>query len=129
MKTTAQTHSEEQAQAQLDSIKEMVSNLGDGKYGKAVEAILDDPLSVQVRSDWYEPSDAIKSKTLPAEFNILLCTGGPAVRIIGELSEHAEPESARLEHQDWGTPWTEYKISGDDERTLLTYCRQFYFGE
>ncbi len=54
-------------------------------------------------------------------------TGGPATRIIGELNEHGEPTRARLQVQDWGTPWTDYR--GGDQETLLTYARCFYFGE
>ena len=57
---------------------------------------------------------------------ILLGTGGPATRIVCELDD-GEPTRARLQAQDWGTPWTDY-IGGDSE-TLLTYCRCFYFGE
>lgn len=88
---------------------------------KAREAIQEDALHVQVRSDWVAAGDALE----PAEYNILLCTGGPAVRIIGDLTNN-EPDSARLEYQDWGTPWTEYREA--DEDTLLQYAKCFYFG-
>ena len=92
----------------------------------AREAIQEDPLSVEVRSGWYGVSGGSESGKDPAEFRILLCTGGPAVQIVGALSEHCEPESCRLEHQDWGTPWTEYRLSSEDTETLLEYCRCFY---
>lgn len=58
---------------------------------------------------------------------ILLCTGGPAVRIKGELSDN-EPTRAWLEVQDWFKPWTEYFEAGLSE-VLLTYSQQVYFGE
>lgn len=58
-------------------------------------------------------------------FELLLTTGGPAVRIMGELDEHSEPDRAWLEVQDWGKPWTQY-IKADQE-TLLAYCRCFCF--
>lgn len=93
----------------------------------ARETIQEDALSVQVRSDWYSPGDSEGRK--PGEFEILLCTGGPAVRLIGELSEHCEPDSVRLQHQDWGTPWTEHFLNSNQREYVLTYCRQFYFGE
>lgn len=93
----------------------------------AERRIHEDPLSIEMRGDWYgygtEPADAGR----PVEFNILLGTGGPATRIIGELDEHGEPSRARLQVQDWFLPWTDY-VGGDSE-TLLTYCRCFYFGE
>lgn len=124
------TSSELQALTQLESIREMVAALkaeDDDEAEKAREAIQNDALSVQVRSDWVDLNQVDQMD--PAEFKILLCTGGPAVQIIGELNEHSEPESARLQHQDWGTPWTDVWLSAEDEETLLAYCREFYFGE
>ena len=90
---------------------------------QALERIHEDPLSVEVRSGWYTPGD----EHPPEEFSILLCTGGPAVRIRGELGEHNEPRRAWLEYQDWGTPWTQYYDTEQD--TLLAYCSQFFYGE
>lgn len=90
----------------------------------AEQRIHDDALSVEVRSDWYAPGDDSE----PSEFQILLCTGGPAVRIMGELDQ-GEPARAWLEYQDWGTPWTERVNQDGDHDALLTYARCFYFGE
>lgn len=89
----------------------------------ARQAIQEDALSVEVSSGWYTPG----SDHEPEEFNILLCTGGPACRIRGELGQWKEPDRAWLEYQDWGTPWTEYFDA--DQDTLLAYAREFYFGE
>lgn len=90
----------------------------------AIRQIDEDPLCVSVRSDWESPGPALE----PAMFNILLCTGGPAVRIIGELDDNKEPCRAWIEYQDWGTPWSEYFGDNFDQEVVLTYCRQFYFG-
>ncbi len=132
-----------QGQAQFESIREMVGYLREareadaqGNVEDAEGQIHEDALSVQVRSGWYSPSGEQADKA-PAEYEILLCTGGPACRIIGELSEHGEPESARLEVQDWFQPWTEYRPlvdpaqggNYDSEPILLEYARCFYFGE
>ena len=125
-----QDYAREQAKAQLESILEMVEALetkDDDKREEAQTAIQEDPLSVQVRSGWYTPGEKAEAE----EFEILLCTGGPAVRILGELGQHDEPKRAWIQYQDWGTPWTDYipsMIDGANE-ALLTYCRQFYFGE
>ena len=123
-----------QAQAQFDTIKEMVEQLQAAQESnnntdceKAEQTIHDDPLEVDVRSDWHTPGDPDFSK--PSEYKILLCTGGPAVRIIGDLSRYSVPENANLEYQDWFTPWEEYPLNSDDEQILLTYAQQFYFGE
>ena len=99
----------------------------DPDHAAVVEAIKDrvdeDPLEIQVRSDWHSLGDDPES----AEFCILLCTGGPAVRIKGTLKD-LEPDRCWLEHQDWFTPWTEAVIP-DSAEALLWYCSQFYWGE
>ncbi len=97
----------------------------DEAFEKATQAILEDPLSVQVRSGWYTPGDGPGE---PEEYQILLSWGGPATRIVGRLDEHGEVESARLEAQDWGTPWTEYREHWEDS-VLRTYASQFFYGE
>jgi hypothetical protein len=88
------------------------------------ERIQESPLSVEVRSGWC----ASKADMAPEEFQILLSTGGPALRIMGELDEHGQPSRAWLEYQDWGTPWTHHYVEGLAD-ALLTFAQQFYFGE
>lgn len=88
----------------------------------ASQRIDEDPLSVEVRSDWHSVGDDAED----AEFCILLCTGGPAVRIIGELN-NSEPSSARLQFQDWGTGWEELILDSAERDDVLTYCRHFCF--
>ena len=91
----------------------------------ARQAIQEDPLSVEVRSDWHEPG----GDNTPTEYTILLCTGGPAVRIIGDLNAYHEPLTARIEYQDWFTPWMAYCGTDEEEKALLAYARQFCFSE
>ena len=91
----------------------------------ARDAILEDALCVQVRAGWRELG--AKDDNEAEEFEILLTTGGPAVRIRGELSD-GQPKRAWLEVQDWGTPWTEH-IEPDSQDVLLEYARQFCFEE
>lgn len=108
-----------------DELEELEAAAGDcSDRDEAEERIQDDALSVEVRSDWHTPGDGSD----PTEFQILLCTGGPAVRIMGEM-EQGEPSRAWLEYQDWGIPWTERVNQGGDHYALLTYARCFYFGE
>lgn len=97
------------------------------------QRIQESPLSVQVRSGWRDPSQLAGDGTLgdapPEEFEILLSTGGPALRIRGELDEHCQPYRAWLEYQDWGTPWTEFHGEGaPSQETLVAFCSVFYFG-
>lgn len=110
-------HGRKQAEAQFDSIKEMIEALRDAQEKNdneadeaAREAIQNDPLSVEI----------VK------QYEILLCWGGPACRIVGDLDEYGVPETAHIEYQDWFTRWTEYPCSED---ILLEYAREFYFEE
>jgi hypothetical protein len=91
---------------------------------EARERIQEDPLSVQVRSGWHNPGE----ESSPEEFEILLCTGGPAVRIMGDLDEYNQPCRAYIQYRDWGTPWTDYYEDGMGA-ACLAYAQQFYFGE
>jgi hypothetical protein len=93
----------------------------------AGQRIDEDPLSIEVRSDWHAPGADDEG---PSEYLILLCTGGPAVRIVGDLGPYCQPSSARVEYQDWFTPWTELvDITSEQREALLTYASHFYYGE
>lgn len=91
------------------------------------ERMQEAPLSVQVRcSEWFTPgADTPK----PDEYLVLLSTGGPALRITGDLGSWGDPDNARLEYQDWGTPWTEYDASNAERDHLRSFAALNYFGE
>lgn len=110
-----------------EKLKELEEAAGECSSREDAETrIQEDALSIEVRGDWYDISSAFPPDKTPTEFCILLSTGGPATRIRGEL-DGGEPSRARLEVQDWGTPWTQYFDIEQD--TLLAYARCFYFGE
>lgn len=116
----------EYLQAELSEAKAALAELeaqtnGCDSYDEAEQAICDDPLEIQVRSGWCDP---YCPEMQAEEFYILLCTGGPAVRIMGELDENGTPSRAWMEHQDWGTPWTQYH--GADQATLVAYSQRFF---
>jgi len=126
-------NAKDQAQAQFESIKGMIEALSEaGENEEAVEAayqaIQEDPLSVEVRSEWHSPGSRDSGGI--SEFKILLCWGGPAVQLIGELDDYMQPCDVRLQFQDWFIGWTDHfpKDENADE-ILLEYCQQFYFGE
>lgn len=126
-------NAKDQAQAQFYSIKEMVEALreateadDDEAREEAEQTIQEDPLSVEVRSEWHSPGSRDSGGI--GEFKILLCWGGPAVQIIGELDDCSQPCEAKLQFQDWGIGWTDYFPEEEDaEEILLEYCQQFYF--
>jgi hypothetical protein len=108
-----------------EELDELEQAAGDCEnYDQAYERIQEDPLSVEVRSGWHAPG----GESEPEEFCILLCTGGPAVRIVGELGQHNTPDAKAIEYQDWFTPWTALTDNVDYD-ALTTYCQQFYFGD
>lgn len=118
--TIGEKSDDDEALAELEEQAGECNSLDD-----AMQRIQEDPLSVEVRTGWYTPGETPEAE----EFAILLCTGGPAVRIRGELDQYKQPCRAWLEFQDWGTPWTGYHGENVCMDTLLTYCQQFYFGE
>ena len=84
------------------------------------------PLSVQVRGGWYQPG-ADRSEVEAEEFEILLSTGGPALRIFGNVWEIGNCE---LQWQDWGTPWTTHHDTTDaEDEALVAFVGMFYLGE
>jgi len=113
---------EEEFAVEADELAELESDAGDCESeDDARQRIDDDQLSIEV-GGWWSPG----SEAEPTEYRILLGTGGPAVRIVGDLGQHGEPSAARLEVQDWFKPWTEYSC---DDDILLKYAACFYFGE
>lgn len=101
--------------AELADLEEAANGCDDED---AARRLLDeDPLEVTFRSSWVSAGVDMQ----PDEFCILLTTGGPAVRVIGEL-DSGSVYLARLEVQDWGTPWTAYNEPGLTE-ALMDYAR------
>jgi hypothetical protein len=134
IKEKKEDRGKDQAIAQIENIVEMIKdyteaekNNNDEEMENARQTIEEDPLSLQIRSDWYSPGS---ENNKPAEFEILLCTGGPAVRIVGDLNEYCQPENPKIEYQDWFTPWIEYYNTDEEQQeAILRYCQIFYFGE
>jgi len=136
---TEKNRAKEQAQAQIKSICSMMKALEEAEEkGKVTfegdeydeegmrEMIEQNALEVSVRSGWYRPGTEPEK---PDEFKILLCTGGPAVRITGDLDGYGQPESATVEYQDWFTYWEKYlDTTPEQEELILRYCHHYYFG-
>lgn len=140
MSKTDQEQAKDQARAQVEFIVDMMEALE--KIRETGEPVMLDgyeydeedireridlnALSVEVRGAWRVPG----AESAPDKFCVLLCTGGPAVRLIGDLSEHCEPKRVRVQYQDWGTPWIEW-LDGTSEQLahVLAYCQRHYFGE
>lgn len=89
------------------------------------------PLSVQVRTGWFGPGAPAEDRK-PGEYEILLTTGGPALRVRGTLDQYGEPDNYALEMQDWGVPWREWFPEGDVAEfcdVLGWFAGHFYYGE
>lgn len=84
------------------------------------ERIEEMPLSVQVRDGWRSPGG---ERGEAEEYAILLSTGGPALRIYGDIG--GTPD---LQWQDWGTPWTTYReTSAEQDDAISAFVELFYF--
>lgn len=129
MTTTTTNHAAANAAAWCETILDQLARLkaacidSDDAYETIREEIQEAPLSLAVRSNWSEPGEPLK----PEQFCILLSTGGPALRIVGQLGRFGCPENSRMEYQDWGTPWTEYTAMGS--AVLDSWAAQFYWGD
>lgn len=98
-------------------------------WEEAIQQQIDEmPLSVRVRSDWHTPGEAGAA----GEYEILLSTGGPAVRITGPLNSYKDPDDAFLQCQDWGTPWQPVAVDRETQLALHYFAHNFaqifYFG-
>lgn len=117
-------HARANAAVWLSSIEEMLEKLNAEQSEEARKEIQESVLSVSVRDGWRAPGEPNEDGA--DEYEILLTTGGPALRIWGGLSEYGQPIHAELQIQDWGTPWTRYPAP---ETTLLEFANHFWFGE
>ena len=127
--TDEKNHAIANAKGWLENIQEMVSRLASddgGVSGAAREEITQSALSVLVRDGWRFPGDTSEGAE---EYEILLSTGGPALRIWGALIYGEADPSPRLEWQDWGAPWTAFRLTGDQVHDVWIFARCFYLSE
>ena len=96
-------------------------------WESAAQAIEEDPLSVMVRDGWRVPGGESSGAE---EFEILLCTGGPATRIVGQL-EDGYPVNFRVEVQDWFRPWESFVGMTGAQGDLIRgyYLNRFFLGD
>jgi len=115
----------EQAQANLESIKDIMERLdnADNQRDRAYidEEIHEMPLSVQV-SGSARPMKDIE----PERYTITLTTGGPHVEITGNLRNQFEPADATLKAYSHNEECT--ISSGENASELLEFARMFYYG-
>lgn len=111
-----------------DSTFEQEGETFDNQY-TLQDRIQEMPLSVQVRGGWHNAGDTDAAREA-VEYEILLTTGGPALRIIGDLGDYSNPTNARVQYQDWGTPWTDFNDTTDaQDEHIEAFAGLFYFGE
>jgi hypothetical protein len=128
-----ENHAISNAKDWLEEITTLVVKLhDDGLTDEQREQVRDEiqegPLSVMVRDGWRSPGGIVDSDNSAEEYEILLSTGGPALRIFGKLDRGEPDEWPRLQWQDWGIPWTDYPL-GEEREAVQSYAQQFYFGD
>lgn len=97
---------------------------GSDSLEEAVDAIHSDTLSVEVRSGWGS-ADSWQAE----EFRIVLSTGGPHIELRGELDNNSEPREVGVFYSDGWAEGGELLLTSEEKEIVLTYCKQFYFGE
>jgi hypothetical protein len=126
-------HALRNATAWFEELREAyryATTISDERDAERLDELRERPLSVLVREPWHEPGKPAE----PAEYEILLTTGDPALRVWGELSEHGEPVCADLEMQDWGVPWRkawpwESADEAEAKAALMWFASLFWYGE
>jgi hypothetical protein len=130
---TGLDHAEQNAKGHLDTMVEAFKGMKLLESGESESVTVDgdtfedaddlreyieqQALSVEVRNDWH----SIGGDADPAEFRILLTTGGPALQVYGKLGMHGVVEDVSLQLQDWFTPWTNHELEW--------FASLFYFGD
>lgn len=108
------------ANGSIEMIGDMVKKARSKNEEKAeagIEEIHQDPLEIATGKEF----DGTRT------YMILLGWGGPASRIIGELDEHDQPETAKFQFQDWFKPWTTANTNEKQNEIMLEYAGHFYF--
>jgi hypothetical protein len=144
MNAKTENHAEENANGWADTIVEMYQayqalDSGDEETAevdgeeftdsdevrvRAQESVLE----VQVRGSWHAPGETDGDQE--TEYYILLSTGGPALRLYGDLNSGQPSGRPRMQHQDWGTPWTDIEPESDEWSDAVDwFVNCFYFGE
>lgn len=125
---TDNTHAIDNAKGWLATIRDLAARIrfdDEEVSEEARQEASESALSVQVRSGWYTPGEPLDAS--PEEYEVLLTTGGPALRITGDLN--GSPSNARLQWQDWFQPWTDYDLTDAELADVLAFVSVFWFGE
>jgi hypothetical protein len=121
MEPCTESRAIEEAKACLNSIKGFSDQWDtDGDTEELLEEMREYPAGYAVRSGWTELGESLEV----SEYCLTLSGGGPACRIIGNIDLSGDASSARIQYQDWGTPWTDLNVCGADEEILLWFAQQ-----
>lgn len=110
--------------SEAEELAELEAQAGEYEDQDSVhDAIMEDPLSVEVRSAWTTLDDT--DNMTPAEYRIVLCTGGPHVELVGDLDTNGEPTRVRVLYSDWGCHGELFDFDRD---AVLEYVSKFFYG-
>lgn len=138
---TETNHAIDNARCHFETILELYDQYGvedmHNMQDDIRERVQEMPLSVCWRCSTFSPVGETDFE--PDEGEILLSTGGPALRIVVKLSSGKSAFDPELEWQDWGTKWTpvtygspngdiptDYALANE---ALEWFVSQFWWGE
>ena len=121
-----------QAHAQVEYIQELLAAqtaISDGETAEldgykvdeegVMAAICENPLDSSYTRESYEDGEEDEEDPITG-FTVLLCTGGPAVRIVGDLYAGVE-SNVRVESQGWFIPWQRIALSASEQDAVNWY--------
>ena len=120
--TVEKDHAKANAFGWSETIEDWYTRINDENYEEIEQEVQEAVLCVSIRSGW--ESLTSEYELTPSEFKIELSTGGPALRIVGNLNMNQQPKNPVMEHQDWGTPWIRYAMN---EEALEWFVNLFCF--
>ena len=82
---------------------------------EALKAIHNNALSVEYRSGW----ESDRSDMTPAEVRVVLCTGGPHVEIVADISQGGVSRP-RILYRGWGVAGELYDFNTDVVQAYIT---------
>jgi hypothetical protein len=137
VESVEEAESDEQSGAAVDAVAQWDAEYGEDfaqmvetaahffSQEQAIEAIGAEALSVEVRSDWHDPSD----DCTPGEFRIVLHTNGAPVHVRGEFDEEGKPYRAWMMYQTSAFKMAERVNNTGDMAFLIAFARQVLVAE
>lgn len=108
---------------EADELAELLEQVGSYESREEVEREMREmPLCIEVRSGWSHPTGDLT----PAEYKIVLSSGGPHCELRGDLDNGSAHGPVRVLYSGWSESGELFDIS-DEQRRALNYFVDIFF--